>query len=68
MTAIRKRVAVAIKKAWEECGEVPFPLYKREADALADAAVNTMLQAIREGLWPASPADAQELLPPAPKI
>ncbi len=32
-------VAKAIKQAWEDCGEVPFPLYDREAEKLAKAAI-----------------------------
>ena len=34
-----QRVARAIRSAWDEFGDVPFPLYEREAMALAEAAV-----------------------------
>lgn len=33
------RVAKAIRKAWEENSDVPFPLYDTEAEALAKAAI-----------------------------
>lgn len=36
------RVKSAVRKAWEECGEVPFPLYDREAEAIARAAIEAM--------------------------
>lgn len=32
----------AIKKAWDECGEVPFPLYEEEAKKLGMAAVDAI--------------------------
>jgi hypothetical protein len=35
-------VSVAITKAWEECGDVPFPLYERESQALAQAAIDAV--------------------------
>lgn len=35
-------VASAIKKAWSRFGDVPFPLYDHEADALAKAAIKAM--------------------------
>lgn len=34
-------VSDAIKRAWDSHAEVPFPLYGREADALARAAIET---------------------------
>lgn len=33
------RVALAINAAWNKIGDVPFPLYQREAEALAAAAI-----------------------------
>ncbi len=32
-------VARAIMRAWDKFGEVPFPLYRREAEKLAEAAI-----------------------------
>lgn len=36
------RVASAINRAWNEFGEVPFPLYQEEAEALAIAAISAI--------------------------
>lgn len=36
------RVTEAIMKAWADCGEVPFPLYKREARKIARAVIAAM--------------------------
>lgn len=36
------KVAQAIEAAWSECRDVPFPLYKREAELLAKAAINAL--------------------------
>jgi hypothetical protein len=36
------RIAIAIKDAWDECGDVPFPLYDHEAEDLAKAAIAAM--------------------------
>jgi hypothetical protein len=46
----RDRIAYAIYGAWPRQGEVPFPLYQREAEALADAAISVLCaQAIEAG-------------------
>jgi hypothetical protein len=34
-----ERVAKAIARAWGNIGDVPFPLYEREAEVLAKAAI-----------------------------
>jgi hypothetical protein len=39
------RVTDAIKAAWQSFGEVPFPLYDREAEALARAAIKANAEA-----------------------
>lgn len=39
------RVAWAINTAWNEFGDVPFPLYQHEAEALAKAAIEAMPKA-----------------------
>lgn len=39
------RVAWAINAAWNEFGDVPFPLYQHEAEALAKAAIEAMPKA-----------------------
>lgn len=36
------KVALAINAAWNEFGDVPFPLYQHEAEALAKAAIAVM--------------------------
>jgi hypothetical protein len=38
-TDMRDAVAWAINGKWNECREVPFPLYQQEAEALAEAAI-----------------------------
>ena len=38
---LMKAVADAIQAEWAKRGEVPFPLYDHEAEALAKAAVET---------------------------
>lgn len=37
-------VAQAILRAWEEFGDVPFPLYSSEAEKLAEAAIRAMFE------------------------
>lgn len=37
-----KHVTTAVQKAWIECQEVPFPLYQREAEAIATAAIKVI--------------------------
>lgn len=39
------RVAFAINAAWNKIGDVPFPLYQQEADALAAAAIEAFSHA-----------------------
>lgn len=36
------RVALAINAAWNRAGDVPFPLYQQEAEALAAAAIEAV--------------------------
>lgn len=36
------RVALAINAAWNKFGDVPFPLYQREAEELAKAAITAL--------------------------
>ncbi|RYD68382.1 MAG: hypothetical protein EOP58_00755 [Sphingomonadales bacterium] len=40
------RVAWAINTAWNELGDVPFPLYQREAEVLAKAAITAVRTAL----------------------
>lgn len=39
------RVKAAVMKAWAECGEVPFPLYEREAERIAAAVIAVLDEA-----------------------
>ena len=39
---VRDEVAFAINGAWNAQGDVPFPLYQHEAEALADAAMSRL--------------------------
>jgi|GEM_PF-4232918 len=48
LTAARDDIVFAVNGAWNEQGDVPFPLYQREAEALADAAIDAAIAAIAE--------------------
>jgi hypothetical protein len=39
---ILERVKDAVMAVWEAQGDVPFPLYEREAEAIAIAAIEAM--------------------------
>ena len=43
-----ERVREAITKAWDECGEVPFPLYEDEGRKLARAAIGVIVASLKE--------------------
>jgi len=48
LKAARDDIAFAINGAWNEQGGVPFPLDQREAEALADAAIDVAIAALGE--------------------